>query len=236
MIDLFPTRLTRPLNALRRTALTLAAMAGLSMATSAHAQLVLDDFSSATPAATLTWHAGTGSTTLNQASLALPVPMGARDVYMHVYANPLNSMSALVAGEGRLSVAQGTQAMAEILVSYGAFTRVGGDVTAGGPLLGLDLSTLNTLRFHFSGAEHGMNVNVVYFTSEPLDPANPLHYASGGINVDPSEPGGPLTFTLPVSNDPKFNWTKVDGVLVLINRSGPVPHTSYTLNKLVFEP
>lgn len=224
------------LKALRRAVLQLAAITGLSMAMSAHAQLVLDDFSSTTPAATAIWHTGVGLTTLNQAGLAMPVPRGARDVALHVYTNPLDSMSALVVGEGRVSVAQGTGAMAETIIAYGAFTRVAGDPTVGGPLLQLDLSTFKNLSFRFTGAEHGMNVNVVYYTSQPLDPANPLYYSGGGINVGPSAPGDPLTFTLPMNHDAAFNWKKVDGVVVLINRAGPIPHTSYTLNRLTFEP
>ncbi len=223
----------RSQHALRRTALTLAWTLGLSLATLAHAELVLDTFDQPSPAATLVWHAGVGTSTLQQVGLSSPVPGGARDITFNVYTNPLNSVSALAAGEGRLSVAQGTGAMAETLIAYGAFTYQHG---AGGPRLGLDLSKFANLRFAFSGAEEGMNVNVTYYTSAPLNPADPLYYSSAGVNTAAPAPDGSLTFTLPVGHNPHFNWRQVDGVIVLINRAGPIPHTSYTLTRLSFEP
>lgn len=219
---------------LRRMAAAALASGGIAAAAPASA-LVLDDFSAPAPSFTRVVQGPAGSsTTVNESGL--PVPGGARDTTLHVYGNPLNSASAVSVGEGRLSVAQGTKAVAEAIVAYGAFTRVGGDPTVGGPRFGLDMSAFKKLRFEFSGAEDGLNVNVTYYTSAPLDPSAPLYYTTSGINVAVPMPGMPVTFTLPANNNPAFNWKKVDGIVVLINRSGPTPHTSYTLDRLVFEP
>ena len=62
------------------------------------------------------------------------VPGGIRETFLHVYNNPLHSASVLQVGEGNLSVAQETGAMAETLINYGAFTRPTGDPSVGGPL------------------------------------------------------------------------------------------------------
>lgn len=160
------------------------------------------------------------------------VPGGIRGSTYNVYNDPLNSISVYSIGKGRMSVAQGTGAMAESLISYGAFTRPQPNV--GGPLLGLDLSVYDGLKFDFTGTEDAMNINVVYYTSAPLNPAAPLYYASSGVNIAPSVSGGLLSFVLDFNKAPEFNWTHVDGIIVIINRSGPIPHTSYTLDKLTF--
>lgn len=186
----------------------------------------LDDFASSSPALSRSIHNGINSTTIVE--LGLPILGGARNTYFRVYDNPDHSISSVVVGEGRVSVAQGTNAKAETLISYGAFT--------GNGLLSLDLTAYTDLRFEFAAAEDSLNVNVVYYTSIPLDPRVPRYYSSAGVNVSPVYPGGPLSFTLPVSNNPNFNWASVDGIVVIINRSGPIPHTSYTLDKLIFEP
>ena len=163
------------------------------------------------------------------------VPGGIRETFLHVYSNPLNSASVLQVGGGNLSVAQGTGAMAETLITYGSFTRPTGDPYVGGPLLGLDLSGFNALKFDFTGVEDWLNVVVVFHTTAPLDPLTPLFYSQSAVNIAPAVPGGPLSFTLGVSNNAAFNWHQVDGVVVEINRSGPIPSTSYTLDQLSFE-
>lgn len=217
----------------RRFTLLIAGAAAILAAAPAHAQ-VLDDFDYDAPlASTSRVVQSTASTTINESDL--PVLGGVRDTTLHVYGNPLNSAAVVTLGRGRLSVAQGTNAVAETIIAYGAFTRVGGDPNVGGPLLGLDLSTQKALRFDFSGAEDGLNVNVVYYTSAPTSPSW-IYYTSSGINIAPPTSGGPLSFTLPVSDDPSFNWRQVDGIVVLINRAGPTPHTSYTLDRLTFQP
>ena len=160
------------------------------------------------------------------------VPGGLRDTRLEAYTNPLGSIAAVAVGNGKLSVAQGVGAMAETIIAYGAFTRPSPSV--GGPHLGLDLSAYKELKFTFAGVEDNLNVGVTYYTSAPLDPSSPQYYASSGVNVAPTASGDPLSFVLPLPKAPNFNWGQVDGVVVIINRSGPTPHTAYTLDQLTF--
>ncbi len=197
---------------------------------------LLDDFSAPAPSrvAVATGAPGSAGATALLRDFTPTVPGGVRDSVLSVYGNPLNSASVLQVGDGMLSVAQGTGATAETLVSYGAFTRPTGNPLVAGPLLGLDLSAYDGLRFDFAGAEDVLNVNVTCYTSAPLDPGSPLYYSTSGINVAPASTGAPLSFTLGFSAAPGFNWTQVDGLVVLTNRAGPTPSTSYTLDTMSF--
>lgn len=218
----------------RLTSKTLLAAAAF-IALPAAAQ-VLDNFDAPVPgwARTASGAPGSAASLVRMCEAGLPVPGGARDITHNVYGNPLGSVSAVAVGEGRLSVAQGTGTIAETIVAYGAFTRVGCDDTVGGPRLRLNLGATRSLRLTFSGVEDAMNINVVYYTSAPLDPRAPLYYSTVSLNIAPSSPGALLDFKLPVGRDPAFNWRQVDGVVLLINRAGPTPHTSYTLDQLSF--
>lgn len=209
---------------------TAALLALLCATWAAHAtSLVLDTFDAPAPARSgiASGAPGAASARVDIVDFTAAVPGGVRESVLSVYGNPLNSISALSVGDGRLSVAQGTGATAETIVSYGAFA-------AGGPRLGLDLSGYDGLRFDFAGAEDTLNVVVTFYTAAPLAPSSPLYYSGGGVNVAPATPGGPLSVTLAVGDDASFNWHQVDGVVVLINRSGPTPGTSYTLDTLSF--
>jgi hypothetical protein len=226
----------------RRAAFT--ACIGVTALAFSHAAsaLVLDTFDAvaAPPAPTRRVVHGapgtaTATTTVYESGLA-GVPGGARDTTLNMYGNPLSGIAALSVGGGRISTAQGTGVTAETIVAYGAFTRVGGAPTIGGPRFGLNLSAYKNIVIDFSGAEDGLNVNVVYYTSAPLDPSDPLYYTTTGVNIAPAASGAPVTVRLPVNHNPFFNWKQVDGVILLINRSGPTPATSYTLDKLSFAP
>lgn len=225
---------TRPWRAALGAIVCLAAAA----ASNAASALVLDTFAVPVPLTTrvVTGAPGSATATVTLNETGVAVPGGARDTTLNMYGNPLGSIAALAVGGGRISTTQGTGVTAETIVAYGAFTRVGGNPMIGGPFLGLDLSSYKSLTLDFSGAEDGMNVVAVFFTSAPLNPAAPLFYATVGLNVAPATSGAPISVKLPVVNDPAFNWRRVDGVVVLINRSGPTPATSYTLDKLSFLP
>jgi hypothetical protein len=198
----------------------------------------LDDFGSAPGAAWAQTAAGAPDTPEAvvykcESGLAQP-PGGVRDTYHGIYKNPIDSVSAVGVGNGRLTVAQGTGTIAETLISYGAFTRTGCDPWSGGPGMRLDLSAFRALKLVFAGAEHAMNINVVYYTSAPLAVPGGQYYTGVGLNVAPSAPGEALDVLLPAAQDPTFNWRQVDGIVVIINRSGPIPHTSYTLDRIEF--
>jgi hypothetical protein len=162
----------------------------------------------------------------------LPVRAGARDTGLRILENPLNSLAAVTVGGGNLSVAQGTGMKAETVRTYGAATRVGGNLKKGGPLLGLNLLNYKNLEFEFLGVEDVLNINVVYATSTPISPTG--YYSTAKINIAPSSANAPLTFKLPMNNDRNFNWQKVDGITVIINRAGGQGSTSYTLGSLKF--
>jgi hypothetical protein len=161
----------------------------------------------------------------------LPVRAGVRDTGMRILENPLNSLAAVTVGGGNLSVAQGTRVKAETIIAYGSAAR---NPQQGGPSLGLNLSNYRNLQFDFSGVEGDLNINVVYHTSAPFSPTG--YYSTAKINVAPSSKDAPLKLKLPMNNDPNFNWQRVDGITVLINRSGGAVSTSYTLDTLTFVP
>jgi hypothetical protein len=164
----------------------------------------------------------------------LPVRAGARDIGLNMYQNPLNSLAAINIGNGNVSVAQGTKVKAETVIAYGAFTRIGRNRNIGGPLLGLNLKDYKNFQLDFTGAEDVLNINVIYYTSAPIKPD--VSYSTTSRNISPSSPTAPLTVTLPVNDDDNFNWQKVDGIVVIINRANDKDSTSYTLDTLKFIP
>lgn len=164
---------------------------------------------------------------------------GDRSVRMGVKQNPLGSVAAVSVGEGAMSAAQGVNAKCETRIEYGRFARIPGvsGSDGRGPDLDLDLSQYSGIHLSFAGAEDGMNINVVYYTSSPLDPDDPRYYASSGINMAPSTPNDPVEVDLEFPSDlsPPFNWGSVDGILVLINGASARVSTSYTLDMVYFE-
>lgn len=158
---------------------------------------------------------------------------GVRETTYHVYTNPGQAVAALAVGKGQISVAAGTGVLGEMLASWGAFTRPKGN-DEGGPLLGLDLSHQHRAELSFSGVEYGLNINVVLYTHAPLNPDNPLYYTQAGLNVAPSAPGDPLTVTLAFNPADGFNYAQVDGIVLLVDRSGNATQNSYVLNQVQF--
>ena len=218
---------------------TMAVPSGTIADTPPSNSLVLDTFASPGDPSTRvvygqpqTSHA---TVTINESNLT-SVPSGARDTILRLYDNPLNSVAALGVGNGDVSVAQGTGLKAETLISYGGFTRVGGNPKVGGPSLRLNLSNYKNLQLDFAGAEDYLNISVTYYTDSPL-PSNPnSYYTNSGVNIAPSSRNAPVSLKLPLNNDPTFNWQHVNGIVVIINRSGPTASTSYTLKSLTFVP
>lgn len=206
-------------------------LASLLIPFSQAVQITLDDFGGPSPPSAALTTISPDQPTVHDIDLQdtnvgdLGTP---RRVRLGVKHNPLGSVSAVSVGDGVLTVAQGVKAMCETVINYGA--------SAGGPSarLGLDLSQHNGIRFRFTGAEDTMNLNVVYYTSNPVDPDSPRYYAGSGINIAPSNAGDEVEVDLefPAPETP-FNWQSVDGVTVLINRANSVTQTSYTLDSLV---
>ena len=141
-----------------------------------------------------------------------------------------NSVCAALIGGGTMSVAQGTGALGDVYLAYGAWATLPSGKPA--PNLRLDMRDYTGLKFEFSGAEDSLNINVQFYTSTPIG-STKLYYSLSKVNVASSS-GGPQSFTLALNKDPNFNWQWVDGVIVEINVANDAPATSYTLNKLTF--
>lgn len=162
---------------------------------------------------------------------------GVRDVYHHVYLNPLGSVSAVAAGSGALSSSDGVGVTSEVLVMYGAFSSPDGVPGPPGPSLGLDVRGYDAFQLDFSGIAQVMNINVVMSSSTPLDigSATPTYYSAAGINVAPALPGGPLALTLAFSPDSGFNFASVDGMVLVLNRAvGKVTNNAFNLDHFAF--
>lgn len=198
-------------------------MSGAARASS----LLIDDFAAPTTAVTSVF-TGVDETTFNQFTGS--VPGGVRGVYHHAYTNPLNSVAALAVGNGQLSSASGVGVQTEVLVFYGAFTRPTLQPEVGGPRLGLDATAYDTFRLDFSGLSGVMNINVVLYTANPLNPASPLYYSGAGVNVAPAAPGAALVVDLPFSLGDPFNFAQVDGIALVINRANGATGLAWNLD------
>jgi hypothetical protein len=191
------------------------------------ATLVVDDFSAPGVPATSTL-SGVNSFTFNQ--FTATVPGGVRGVNHNMYTNPSAATTTLSSGGGVLSSATGAGAQTEVVVAYGAFTRPTGDPLVGGPLLGLNTTPYNAFRFDFTSISSVLNINVILYTSNPLNPITPLYYSTVGVNVAPLVPGGPLSFDLPFFGTDPFNYSQVDGIVFLINRANDATGVSFVLD------
>lgn len=226
---------------LKFAVLTAACGAVLGLTPARAATLVVDDF---TPFAGGGSLSGSGNTSQVSASGTFAgVASQFREGLFNLYADPSNSGASFSLGGGTASVTAGTGALGEYIISYGAFTRPVSP-TAGGPLLGLDLSSFNDFRAEFSGVNKGLNLNVLLYTSNPLlgTGSAPLYYLQSGINIGPDTPGGPVVADLfldarnaisaPAFSN--FNFAQVDGIQLLIDRSGYSTGNAYALDRISF--
>ena len=203
------------------------------------ASLVLDDFS-VPGAAVLQTPTGTGAQFFDRTFDTFAGVAGqVRESNYNLYSDPLSSGANVLLGGGIAAVVAGSEALGEFLFAYGAFTRPTGDPAIGGPLMGLDLTAFNSFRAEFSGVAQALNLNVVLYTSAPnLLPDNtPLFYLQSGINIAPGAPGDPLTADLFLNALPiaaYFNFSQVDGIVFLIDRSANSRGNAYALDTLLF--
>lgn len=157
---------------------------------------------------------------------------GVREASYSVYLNPKQSVAALAVGKGQVSVAAGTGALGELVLRWGAFTRPSGDPDVAGPLLGQDLSGRHTLEISFSGVEYGLNVVATLYTANPT--TTDVYYTTTGVNTAPATPGEPLTVRLKFDPANGFNYAQMDGVVLLVDRSGNSPQNSYVMTQARF--
>ncbi len=161
------------------------------------------------------------------------VPGGVRELTYNLYINPLNTVAGVSLGGGQMTMAAGTGALGETVINYGAFTRPDGP-NIGGPLLGIDLGSSRSIELAFAGVESPLNLVVVLYTSNPRPGTEPLYYAQAAANSAPDVPGGPMTLKLDFDAANNFNYSQVDGIAVLIDRSGSARQNSYALTSLRF--
>ncbi len=222
-------RLARPLQLA-----AVGVVAGLAAWSASATTLLVDDFSSpvapvvgtvsgapASPGA-IWQHFDTGSSILG----------GERVSYLDVTASSTGGSASLAVGDGLAHVQQDPGVAVEALFFYGAYTSSFGDLGATAPRWGLDLSSFAALAFDFKSASDPLNLVITLYTTAPLDPLNPIYYATQGINVAAPPPGTPLTAWLAFDHRPEFNWQQVDGMAVLVNRANPVTGASYRLEAL----
>jgi hypothetical protein len=218
---------------LKRAPFGIAAVLGLALsAPLAAAPLLLDDFSDPSPAV-MTTITGTSSVTFVDFGSMLG---GVRETNYNLYSNPSLSSVVLTRGAGSVGINAGPDALGELLLSYGAFTRPTGDPSVPGPFLGQNLTPYDALELDFTSVDQPLNINVVYYTSAPLASSCPpcLYYSQSGVNIGPDAPGDPLTVLLSFNPDPAFNFGQVDGVVVLIDRSGDSRGNAYSLDSMEF--
>lgn len=160
------------------------------------------------------------------------VPGGVRGVTHNSYVNPLGTTSTLAVGAGVVDSQVGSGARTEVLLAYGAFTRPTGDPLIAGPLLRMDVRPYDSFQLDFAQASTTLNINVVMYTSRPLDLDNPRYYTTAGLSFAPAAPGGPLQALLGFNpaDAATFNYGHVDGILVLINRANAETGVAFTLD------
>ena len=218
---------------LKSASFGIAAVLGLALsAPLAAAPLLLDDFSDPSTAV-MTTITGTNSVTFVDYGSMLG---GVREIDYNLYSNPSSSSVGLTRGAGSVGINAGPDALGELLLSYGAFTRPSGDPTIPGPLLMQDLTPYNALKLDFTSVNEPLNINVVYYTSAPLASSCPpcLYYSQSGVNIGPDMAGDPLSVVLSFDPTPLFDYGQVDGVIVLIDRSGDSRGNAYTLDNMEF--
>jgi hypothetical protein len=191
------------------------------------ASLLIDDFSAPSPAFTATV---TGNNTLLQRDFTATVPGGVREVIYNLYTNPQGSSVAVSVGDGSVSVSAGEGALGESVFYYGGFTRPTGDINVGGPNLGLDLTGYNAIELDFASVAQALNINYTLYTANA---GGGLPYNGAGINVAPATAGGPVTVIIPFAST-AFNFSQVDGVAFLIDRSGSATGNKYVLSSAHF--
>lgn len=217
----------------------------LAGASAAHAApLVLDDFASPGVPAFGT-PVGSGAqffdrTFGNFAGLAGQV----RESTYNLYDDASSGGASASVGGGFAAVNASAAAKGEYVFHYGAFTRPTGNPAVAGPFMGLDLSAYDSFRAEFSDVKFGLNINVVLYTSAPLlmPDGTPLYYLQSGINIAPGSEGSATVADLhldarnPIASPyaPYFNFSQVDGVFLMIDRSGFSLGNKYLLDTLSF--
>lgn len=194
----------------------------------------LDNFSSPSPAQSIVtpsrnWASHTAGTYAGVAGQF-------RDAYYWQYLpTPLaNTTSTATIGQGAANVQSAPGQLGEFVLGYGSWANDPKTPLVQGPALNLNLSAYNDLQVNFSRMDKSTNINVVFYTQNPVPGSMPLYYWDAGVNVAPTVPGGPITVDLLFKDkgSDRFNFSKVDGIFFVADRAGNSMGNGYSLNNL----
>jgi hypothetical protein len=209
--------------------------AGLLLAVaSAHAvpDILLDDFAAPAPAVSALGSqvAYTTSTPGVYAGQSGQL----RDTTFFLTLDPNQAGAVATVGGGSASVVDGAGAAGVFYIAYGAWASELGTPQSQGAPLNLDLTAYHDFIATFPQVAVGLNLNVVFYTSQPLNVPGAVYYASAGANLAPAAPGGSLVADLGFNNagDSTFNYQHVDGIFFEIEGGGQFPDNSYSLTNL----
>jgi PEP-CTERM motif len=191
-------------------ALISAAILAASAPSASAASLLIDDF--ANPGAPNTYSAAGVATIADTTEAGPPV----RSVFADSYINPLDGVTTLTTGGGEVTLSSPMGARAEVLLGYGAFAGVSESI---------DTTPYNDIRLDFARATDALNLNVVFYSS--TGPS--IFYLLSGRNVSPAPGNAPFTTYIPISSLAGFDRTNVDGIVLVVDRSGDSFGASWAL-------
>lgn len=202
--------------------------------------LLLDDFAAPVPVVGIV--APSQNFVTSQAGTYAGVAGQNRAAYYFPYYSSSAAAPAGTAtvGGGAVQVAATVASIGEVQLGYGAYGAPASNLTANGPFLHLDLSGSDDLRLSFSSLAKQLNVVIGFYTSTPAPGSGSLYYLDAEVDLMPAADGGPVSrdvlfkgadaFTPPAL----FNFSQVDGMVVIFDRASATEGNSYSLNSLSF--
>ncbi len=198
------------MNSITRIAFVSAAI--LSVAGSASAQIIIDDFSSGDTSMTVS---GTGF--IEGQQFGTGIVGGQRDVLLDITSNTFNRQAQfdVVSGQGAAFLSTGPGVTSHVWLDYDGLDVEGSDgVLTPGSGLDFDFSGQNALKFNFLFADLGLNTEVEFFT-----------YGGGssmGSFTVPENLTNPQEFTLNFNtftstSGSGVDWSNVDRIMVRFN-------------------
>jgi len=202
--------------------------------------LLLDDFAAPVPAISMV--APSQNFVTSQAGSYAGVAGQFRAAYYFPYASSTGAAPGGTAqiGQGTVTVAAAPASIGELELGYGAYGAPPSDLAANGTNLNLDLSAYNDLQLRFASLAQPVNVIVGFYTSKPVAGSGPLYYLDAQIQLNPAADRGPVSgdvlFKGADSSTPPslFNFSQVDGMVVIVDRASAIYGNSYSLTSLSF--
>ena len=148
--------------------------------------------------------------------------------------------STATIGNGAVKVAATAGTIGELELGYGAYGAPASDLKANGPFLNLDLSGYDDLRLSFASLAKPIGLIIGFYTSNPVPGSGPRYYLNGQITLNPSPDGGAVSGDIlfkgadATSPPALFNFSQVDGMVLIIDRGVASAGNSYNLTGLSF--